>query len=104
PANKILAGTLRPSRSTVRLCGYDVVQDSRRAKGLLGYVPDEPYLYEKLTGREFLHFIANMHGLDASTTAAQVARQIDDFTLHAFVDELTESYSHGMKQRLAFAA
>jgi ABC-2 type transport system ATP-binding protein len=103
-AIKMIVGLLRPSSGTVRLCGYDVVQDSRRAKGLLGYVPDEPYLYEKLTGREFLHFIANMHGLKASTATAQVARQIDDFTLHTFVDELTESYSHGMKQRLAFAA
>jgi ABC-2 type transport system ATP-binding protein len=103
-AIKMIVGLLRPSCGTVRLCGFDVVKDSRRANQLLGYVPDEPYPYDKLTGREFLQFIANMHGLDPRSAARQVARQIDDFTLDEFVDELTESYSHGMKQRLAFAA
>ena len=61
----MIVGLLRPSSGTIRLCGYDVVHDSRRASRLLGYVPDVPYLYDKLTGREFLQFIADMYGLDA---------------------------------------
>ncbi len=101
---KMIVGLLRPSSGTIRLCGYDVVQDSRRASRLLGYVPDVPYLYDKLTGREFMQFIADMYGLDSEQSARQLARGIADFELHDFVDQLTETYSHGMRQRLAFAA
>jgi ABC-2 type transport system ATP-binding protein len=61
-------------------------------------------LYDKLSGHEFLHFIAEMYGVDARTTEKKIAEQIDAFGLHDFVEDLTESYSHGMKQRLAFAA
>jgi ABC-2 type transport system ATP-binding protein len=61
-------------------------------------------LYDKLTGREFLQFVAEMYGLDARVVDRQMALQIEQFSLRDFVDDLTESYSHGMKQRLAFAA
>jgi ABC-2 type transport system ATP-binding protein len=101
---KMIVGLLRPSSGTIRLCGYDVVQDSRRASRLLGYVPDVPYLYDKLTGREFMQFIADMYGLDHEQTTRQISRGIADFELGEFVDHLTETYSHGMRQRLAFAA
>src|SRR5580698_10353723 len=101
---KMIVGLLRPSSGTIRLCGYDMVQDSRRASRLLGYVPDVPYLYDKLTGREFMQFIADMYGLDHEQTTRQISRGIADFELGDFVDHLTETYSHGMRQRLAFAA
>jgi ABC-2 type transport system ATP-binding protein len=101
---KILVGLLRPSSGTVRLCGHDVVKESRQANRLLGYVPDTPQLYDKLTGREFLKFIADMHALDDELAHHQISQQIADFELAPFVDDLTETYSHGMKQRLAFAA
>ena len=70
----------------------------------IGYVPDQPYLYEKLTGREFLQFIADMYGLDASRARECVEREVQRFELSDFADFLTESYSHGMKQRTVFAA
>jgi len=101
---KMVVGLLRPSSGSVRLCGFDVVTQTRSAHQLLGYVPDEPYLYDKLTGREFLQFIADMFGLEKGAAARQVDQQISDFVLGDFVDDLTESYSHGMKQRLAFGA
>jgi ABC-2 type transport system ATP-binding protein len=101
---KMIVGLLRPSTGTIRLCGHDVTADNSAANRLLGYVPDVPYLYDKLTGVEFLQFIADMYGLDPSETAGKIAQQIDFFQLHDFVEDLTESYSHGMKQRLAFAA
>lgn len=101
---KMLVGLLRPSSGTVKLCGYDVVRESRQANRLLGYVPDTPQLYEKLTGREFMQFIADMHALDSGRANAQITEQIAAFELASFVDDLTETYSHGMKQRLAFAA
>lgn len=101
---KMLVGLLRPTSGTIHLCGYDVVRQSREASRALGYIPDEPYLYEKLTGREFLEFVAEMYGLPKALAAEKIAREIAAFELSDFVDHLTESYSHGMKQRLVFAS
>jgi ABC-2 type transport system ATP-binding protein len=70
---------------------------------MLSYVPDQPYVYEKLTGREFLRFIGDLYGMSANDLAAESARLIDVFGLADFVDDLAETYSHGMRQRLAFA-
>ncbi len=101
---KMIVGLLRPSTGTIRLCGHDISQNTSAANRLLGYVPDVPYLYEKLSGREFLQFIADMYGLDKQLSAGKIDKEIAQFELGEFVDDLTESYSHGMKQRLAFAA
>jgi ABC-2 type transport system ATP-binding protein len=101
---KMLVGLLRPTSGTIRVCGFDAVAQPRHANQYLGYVPDEPYVYEKLSGREFLRFVADMHGLEKHEAAAHIEREIAHFELAAFVDELAENYSHGMKQRLAFAA
>jgi ABC-2 type transport system ATP-binding protein len=101
---KLLVGLLRPSSGTVRVCGFDVVTESREANSRVGYIPDEPYLYDKLTGREFLQFIAGMYGLDGRVGNEHIAREIARFELAEFVDDLCESYSHGMKQRVALAA
>jgi ABC-2 type transport system ATP-binding protein len=101
---KMLVGLLRPSSGHVRLGGFDVVAEPRRACALLGYVPDVPFLYDKLTGREFLHFIAGMYGYDHRAAQERVRREMAHFELDGFVDELAEAYSHGMKQRLVFAA
>lgn len=101
---KMIVGLLRPSSGRVRVCGCDVIEQPREAKSQVSYVPDEPYLYDKLTGREFLKFIADMYGLSRRDAGMQVASQIERFDLPDFVDELTENYSHGMKQRLVFAA
>jgi ABC-2 type transport system ATP-binding protein len=101
---KMLVGLLRPSVGEVRVCGFDVVTECRQANSRVGFIPDEPYLYDKLTGREFLNFIAGMYGLDGRTGNERMAREIARFELDDFVDDLCESYSHGMKQRVALAA
>lgn len=101
---KMLVGLLRPSSGQIRLCGQDVVQHPREAARLVGYVPDEPYLYDKLSGREFLHFIGRMHGLDEPRVVARIDAGTRIFELADFLDDLTETYSHGMKQRVVFAA
>ncbi|MBP89075.1 MAG: ABC transporter [Planctomycetaceae bacterium] len=101
---KMMVGLLQPTSGLVRVAGYDVGKETREANLRTGYVPDEPYLYDKLTGREFLHFIAELYGLPRAIADASVARQINDFGLEIFVDHLAESYSHGMKQRLVFAS
>ena len=101
---KMMAGLLRPSGGSIRICGCDVVSEPRQAHQLLGYVPDEPYLYDKLTGREFLQFVIDMYGIERRNGARRMDRAIGDFELAEFIDELSESYSHGMKQRLVFAS
>ena len=101
---KMIVGLLRPTSGTVRVCGHDTVEQTREAARLLGYVPEEPFLYEKLSGREFLEFTARMRGLSPSEATRRIAQQSEDFLLADFLDALVETYSHGMKQRLAFAS
>ena len=101
---KMLVGLLRPTSGTLRVCGHDVVDWPREARRLVGYVPDEPFLYEKLSGREFLRFVAEMYGTPAAEVDEFIAREVERFELGDFVDSLTETYSHGMKQRTVFAS
>ncbi|MGD0089623.1 MAG: ABC transporter ATP-binding protein [Planctomycetota bacterium] len=101
---KIIAGLLRPTSGRVSVAGFDLAQDGLRARALMSYVPDEPYLYEKLTAREFLRMIANLYGMPAATAEARIAQLTAEFELSEFLDNLTESYSHGMKQRTVIAA
>jgi ABC-2 type transport system ATP-binding protein len=101
---KMLVGLLRPSRGAVRVSGFDLVKDPRNAHLHIGYVPDEPTLYEKLTGREFLWFIADMFGMPRHLATQRIANEIEHFELGEFADDLAESYSLGMRQRLVFAA
>jgi ABC-2 type transport system ATP-binding protein len=101
---KMLVGLLRPSRGAVRVSGFDLVKDPRNAHLHIGYVPDEPMLYEKLTGREFLWFIADMFGMPRHLATKRIATEIEHFELGDFADDLAESYSLGMRQRLVFAA
>jgi ABC-2 type transport system ATP-binding protein len=101
---RMLVGLLQPSRGAIHVCRADVVRDPRTAHLHVGYVPDEPCLYDKLTGREFLWFIADMFGTPRHLAAARIDREIDHFELAEFADDLAESYSLGMKQRLVFAA
>jgi ABC-2 type transport system ATP-binding protein len=101
---KMLCGLLFPTSGSVRVGGYDLHTDGNRARQLLSYVPDQPYLYEKLTGREFLQFIADMYGLSRDQGRRRVAEAIEQFRLSEFIDDLTERYSHGMRQRTVFAS
>src|SRR5438309_7033754 len=101
---KMLCGLLFPTSGSVRVGGFDLRTDGNRARQLLSYVPDQPYLYEKLTGREFLQFIADMYGLDKRHGRQRIDEVIGLFQLGEFVDDLTEHYSHGMRQRTVFAA
>jgi ABC-2 type transport system ATP-binding protein len=100
---KLMCGLLFPTEGTVRIGGLDLSRDGDRARQLISYVPDQPYLYEKLTGREFLQFIADMYGLEADYGRRRIGAMIELFELGDFVDDLTERYSHGMRQRTVFA-
>lgn len=101
---KLICGLLFPTGGSVRVGGFDMQRQGDQARRLLSYVPDQPYLYEKLTGREFLWFIADMYGLPRELGQRRIDEAIDLFGLDDFVDDLTEGYSHGMRQRTVFAA
>jgi ABC-2 type transport system ATP-binding protein len=101
---KMMCGLLFPTAGRVRIGGLDLRHDGDRARQMLSYVPDSPFLYEKLTGREFLQFIADMYGLPPDHGRRRIAEVIELFELHDFVDDLTERYSHGMRQRTVFAS
>ena len=96
---KMMCGLLFPTSGAVYLGGHDLRRDGDRARQLLSYVPDQPFLYEKLTGREFLQFIADMYGLPRAKAVERIAEVTELFELHEFVDDLTERYSHGMRRR-----
>jgi ABC-2 type transport system ATP-binding protein len=101
---RMLVGLLRPDQGAIRICGLDAVDRPRDANGMLGFVPEEAFLYEKLSGREMLEFSGEMHGLHRETIRDRIDRETERFDLGDFLDELIETYSHGMKQRLIFAA
>jgi ABC-2 type transport system ATP-binding protein len=99
---KMICGLLAPSEGIVRVGGHEAT--SQQSRQVLGYVPDQPYLYDKLTGREFLRFVVEMYGLPPDRAARRILELIDIFEMGDYVDELCESYSQGMKQRVVFAS
>ena len=101
---KMICGLLFPTEGTVTVGGFDLRNQGDQARRLISYVPDQPFLYEKLTGREFLQFTCDLYGMDKAHAAERIAHVIELFHLDAFVDDLTERYSHGMRQRTVFAA
>jgi ABC-2 type transport system ATP-binding protein len=101
---KMMAGLLRPTTGQVRIAGIDAVRDPVAAKWKIGYIPDHPFLYGKLTGRELLRFVAGLYRLDRATLPAEEERVLRAFDLLGEADRLIDGYSHGARQRLAFAA
>lgn len=101
---KMIVGLLQPDQGVVRVCGHSIGTNGLAAKAQLSYVPDQPFLYEKLTGREFLHFVAEMYGLSDQQRDETLGALIGRLDLVEFLDQLTESYSHGMKQKVVLAA
>jgi ABC-2 type transport system ATP-binding protein len=101
---RIVAGLSLPTSGTVRVNGIDVIHDPVRAKSVLGYVPDRPYLYEKLTGRELLHFVADLYRKDWRECEPRAVEMLDYFALGDWIDARIENLSHGMKQKLVLVA
>ena len=101
---KLIVGLLRPDSGDVCVCGHHLGSNGLAAKAQLAYVPDQPFLYPKLTGREFLHFVAEMYGLSTDRRDEILQRLIARLDIGEFLDVLTEGYSHGMKQRVVLAS
>jgi len=101
---KMMMGLLEPTAGTVVLAGHDIRTRPEAAKAVTGYLPDRPFLYDKLTGSEFLRFVGGLYGLARAGCGDRAAALLADFGLADRGGELIETYSHGMKQRLALAA
>jgi ABC-2 type transport system ATP-binding protein len=97
---RMIAGILRPTAGRVRIGGIDVVEHPNEAKARLGYIPDRPFIYEKLTGMEFLRFVAGLYGQQGAQVEHRGRELLGLFDLEDWRDELVESYSHGMRQKL----
>jgi ABC-2 type transport system ATP-binding protein len=101
---KLTTGLLRSDTGTVRVCGENMARRGRRAKQHIAYVPDQPFLYDKLTGREFIRFTRDVYGVPTDIGERRLHELIERLGMDSFLDQLAESYSHGMKQKVALAA
>ena len=101
---RMVSGVLLPTSGRILIGGDDLARDPEKAKSRIGYIPDRPYLYEKLTGGEFLRFVAGLWGKDGAASEERAGRLMELFSLSQWRDELVESYSHGMRQKLLISS
>ncbi|HEX9610941.1 MAG TPA: ABC transporter ATP-binding protein [Gemmatimonadales bacterium] len=101
---RMIAGILRPSGGRVLLGGDDIHQHPMVAKQRLGFIPDRPFVYDKLTGGEFLRFVAGLYGQQGESIERRIAELLEVFELTSWRDELVEAYSHGMRQKLIISS
>src|SRR5262245_59612484 len=101
---RMIAGLLKPTSGRILVNGHDVAAEPEAAKASLGFIPDRPFIYEKLTAGEFLRFHAGLYGIDGNGIGTRVKEMLDLFELGRREQELVESFSHGMKQRLVMSA
>ena len=100
---KMITGLLKPTAGTVRVAGFDVATQTLQAKRAIGLVPDEPFVYPKLTGQEYLRFIGELYGVPLDEIRRRAPELLEMFELTPWGGELVESYSHGMRQKLVLA-
>lgn len=101
---KIVTGLLRPAKGRAVIGGHDIQKDPLGAKRLIGYIPDTPYLYEKLSGRDFMHFIGNLYEVPKREVEASIDYYFTSFKIDHAANNLIENYSFGMRQKLCFSA
>ncbi|MGH7523686.1 MAG: ABC transporter ATP-binding protein, partial [Gemmatimonadales bacterium] len=101
---RMIAGILAPTSGTIEIAGVNVIRRPVLAKANLGFIPDRPFVYDKLTGAEFLRFTAALFGQDGAAVERRLDELLELFELTRWKNELTESYSHGMRQKLIIAS
>ena len=101
---RMIAGLLKPTAGRIFVNNHDIASSPEAAKASLGFIPDRPFIYEKLTAGEFLRFHGGLYGLDDAVLTERATEMLELFELQRWRDELVESFSHGMKQRLVMGA
>ena len=92
---KIITGLYRPTSGDISINGLSITGEPERAKSLIGYIPDEPFIYEKMTGREFLHFVGTLFGMPGEKKEAEIEKLLDIFPLRPIIDGFVDNYSRG---------
>lgn len=100
---KMMCGLLRPSSGNIRLGGFDSAQEPAKVREIIGYIPDTPYLYERLTPAEFYEFIGDLYGIPRRQVAAEMEYSFEIFGLGQYASCLIKDLSHGYRQRLIYA-
>lgn len=98
---RMLTGLLRPTSGTAQIAGYDILTQPLQVKAAIGYLAEAPYLYDKLTGHEFLRFVADLYHVPITEQKREIERLIELFELREQADQLIETYSHGMRRKIA---
>jgi len=101
---KMITGLLLPDSGDITVCGHPMSTEADLAKGKIAYVPDQPFLYGKLTAREFMTFVGQMYSIEPGELERRVAEYMEKLAITSFADQLSEGFSHGMKQRVVLAA
>jgi len=101
---KLIVGLLRPTEGTVSLDGLDVQRDPERVKAMIGYIPDTPFLYDSLTGREFLRFVGGLFRVEEKKAREKMEELMDLFEMRDWIDSRISDYSHGMRQKTIIAS
>jgi len=101
---RMIAGLLKPDSGRILVNGHDLARAPEAAKAALGFIPDRPFIYDKLTAGEFLRFHGGLYGMDGGDTETRIVEMLEIFELGRWQHELVESFSHGMKQRLVMSA
>jgi ABC-2 type transport system ATP-binding protein len=101
---RMMGGIIEPTAGSIIIDGINMRKDPVAAKKIIGFVPDRPFLYEKLTGMEFLKFISDLYAVNPACLSRRAEELLKQFALWDWADEIIEAYSHGMKQRLIIAA
>ena len=101
---RMIAGVLNPTAGSIAIGGHDLIKQPVEAKRLIGYIPDRPSVYEKLTGAEFLRFVCGLWGRNGTESQRRADELLDLFELTTWKDTLIESYSHGMRQKLLISS
>lgn len=101
---KMIAGLFSPTHGTIRINGFDTMLQPIEAKSTLAYVPDQPFLYDKLTGREFLYFAGGLYKIEKEILHTRIKELIEHFEIGQWIDKRAEDYSQGMRQRISIAA
>jgi ABC-2 type transport system ATP-binding protein len=101
---RMIAGLLKPTSGRILVNHHDLAREPEAAKASLGFIPDRPFIYEKLTAGEFLRFHGGLYGMDDGALGARATEMLELFELGRWEHELVESFSHGMKQRLVMSA
>lgn len=101
---KMIAGLYTATSGRIIINGFDIEKEPIKAKRIIGFIPDQPFLYEKLTGREFLFFSGGLYSIEKDELAAKIDLVIEELKIDSWIDKRTEEYSQGMKQRIAIAS